>query len=85
MIRTPGRASTSVTPTSPTPGAPAIPARMQDQLQLDIGRFASIAYVRAVSGADARVLRGGIAVGPLSNESAPVSYTHLTLPTTYSV
>lgn len=55
-----------------TPGAPAIPARVLDQLQLDIGRFASIAYVRDVSGADARVLRGGIAVGLLPNESAPM-------------
>ena len=37
--------------------------REQDQLKLDMGRLASVVYVRDVSGAEARVLRGSIAVG----------------------
>lgn len=56
-------------------GAPVIPGAvppMQDQLQLDVGRIASIAYIRDVSGTDARVLRGAIAVGLQANESAPM-------------
>jgi len=48
------------------------PARLLDQLQLDVGRIASVAYVRDVSGDDAKVLRGSIAVGLASDESAPM-------------
>jgi uncharacterized protein YhdP len=44
----------------------------QDQLQLDVGRLANIAYVRDVSGADAKVLRGAIGVGLVDEESAPM-------------
>ena len=44
----------------------------QDQLQLDVGKLASIVFVRDVSGAEARVLRGAIAVGLAADESAPV-------------
>ncbi|APW44453.1 YhdP family protein [Rhodoferax saidenbachensis] len=44
----------------------------QDQLQLDVGRLASVTYVRDVSGAEARVLRGAIAVGLAADESAPM-------------
>ena len=44
----------------------------QDQIKLDIGRLASVAYVRDVSGPDAKVLRGSIAVGLTGDESAPV-------------
>ena len=43
-----------------------------DQVQLEVGRLASIAYVRDVSGADARVLRGAIGVGLGADESAPL-------------
>ena len=43
-----------------------------DQLKLDVGRIASLSYVRDVSGADARVLRGTIAVGLATDESAPM-------------
>lgn len=43
-----------------------------DQLVLDLGRVANVAYVRDVSGAQARVLRGGIGIGLASNEFAPV-------------
>ena len=44
----------------------------QDHLKLDIGRLASVVYVRDVSGADAKVLRGSIAVGLATDESAPL-------------
>ena len=47
-------------------------ARLQDQLTLELGRLASIAYVRDVSGAEPRVIRGGIAVGLAPGESAPL-------------
>ena len=46
--------------------------RLQDQLQLDVGRIASVIYVRDVTGADARVIRGGIATGLAADESAPI-------------
>ena len=46
--------------------------RPLDQVQLDVGRIASIVYVRDVSGPEPRVLRGGIAVGLSSDESAPM-------------
>ena len=44
----------------------------QDQLQVEVGRIASIAYVRDVSGTDARVLRGAIGIGLQADESAPL-------------
>ena len=47
-------------------------ARLQDQLLLDVGRIVSIAYVRDVSGAEPRVLRGSIGVGLSAGESAPL-------------
>ena len=47
-------------------------ARLQDQLQLDLGRLASVVYVRDISGAQARVLRGSIAIGLSGDEAAPV-------------
>lgn len=46
-------------------------AALQDQLLLELGRVVSINYVRDLSGADARVVRGGIGVGLLPGESAP--------------
>lgn len=46
--------------------------RLRDQLTLDIGRIASISYVRDVSGAEPRVLRGSIGVGLSPQESAPM-------------
>jgi uncharacterized protein (TIGR02099 family) len=45
--------------------------KMQDQLIIELGRIVSINYLRDVSGAEARVIRGGIAVGLLPGESAP--------------
>ena len=43
-----------------------------DQLKLDVGRIASLSYVRDVSGVDAKVLRGTLAVGLTADESAPM-------------
>ena len=43
-----------------------------DQLKLEVGRIASLSYVRDVSGADAKVLRGTMAVGLATDESAPM-------------
>ncbi len=65
-VREPGAAGAGTVPVAGTP------PRLLDQLQLDVGRIASIVYVRDVSGADARVLRGGIAVGLQGSESAPM-------------
>ena len=61
----PLRFETALLPTSP-------PGKLLDQLHLEVGRIASVTYVRDVSGADARVLRGGIATGLAADESAPV-------------
>ena len=49
-------------------GAP----HLQDQLTVEIGRLASVVYVRDLSGAEPRVIRGGIAVGLAPGESAPL-------------
>jgi uncharacterized protein (TIGR02099 family) len=61
----PLRFETALLPTSPQ-------GKLLDQLHLEVGRIASVTYVRDVSGADARVLRGGIATGLAADESAPV-------------
>jgi uncharacterized protein (TIGR02099 family) len=45
--------------------------KLQDQLSLSIGRVAAVSYLRDLSGSDARVLRGSIAVGLEAGESAP--------------
>jgi uncharacterized protein YhdP len=46
--------------------------RAQDRLSLEMGRLAAVTYVRDVSGAEPRVLRGAIAVGLQAGESAPM-------------
>ena len=48
------------------------PLRVQDQLTVELGRMASIAYVRDLSGPEPRVLRGSVAVGLTPPESAPL-------------
>ncbi|GAC1603390.1 MAG: hypothetical protein NVS3B2_07810 [Ramlibacter sp.] len=48
------------------------PARLHDQLALELGRVASIVFVRDVSGPEPRVLRGGIGIGLAAGESAPL-------------
>ncbi|MCM2253613.1 MAG: TIGR02099 family protein, partial [Ramlibacter sp.] len=50
--------------------APGTPPPLVDQLTLELGRLVSVNYVRDVSGAEARVLRGGIIVGAAPGESA---------------
>ena len=54
-----------------TGARPADTVRWQDQLTLEWGRLATATYVRDVSGAEPRVLRGNMAVGLLAGESAP--------------
>lgn len=56
----------------PAAGAAAGTARLQDQISLEIGRLAAINYVRDISGAEPRVLRGAILVGTGPGESDPV-------------
>ena len=46
--------------------------RLRDQMTLDVGRVASMLYVRELSAAEPRVLRGSIAVGLTAAESAPL-------------
>ena len=46
--------------------------RLQDQLVLDLGRIGSVNYVRDLSGADPRVVRGAIALGLAADEAAPL-------------
>ena len=63
----PLRLETSLVRSTLQPGA-----RMQEQMQLDLGRLASVIYVRDIAGQEAKVLRGAIAVGLASDESAPL-------------
>lgn len=46
--------------------------KLQDQLSVTIGRLASISYVRDLSGAEPRVIRGAIGVGLDAGETAPL-------------
>ena len=51
--------------------APAgAPVRLQDQLSVEVGRVASVVYVRDISGAEPRVIRGSVAVGLAPGEAA---------------
>ena len=63
----PLRLETSVVRSSQLAGA-----RLQDEWQLDLGKLASVTYVRDISESDARVLRGSIGVGLSGGESAPL-------------
>ena len=47
-------------------------AQPVDYLKLELGRIGALSYVRDVSGADPKVLRGSIAVGLAPDESAPM-------------
>ena len=62
----PLRFENALLPASLNPGQ-----TLQDQLSVSIGRVASINYLRDVSGAEPRVIRGGIGVGLEEGESAP--------------
>lgn len=57
---------------TPPPASGEATARTLDQLQLDVGKLLNVVYVRDVSGAEARVLRGAIGVGLAADESAPL-------------
>ena len=50
----------------------AVGQKMQDRLIVDLQNIGSIQYIRDISGAEPRVLRGGIGVGLAANESPPV-------------
>jgi uncharacterized protein (TIGR02099 family) len=54
------------------PARDTVATRQLDQLQIDLGRIAQIAYVRDVSGPEPRVVRGSIAVGLAADETAPL-------------
>ena len=45
---------------------------LQDQIKVSLDRVASVTYVRDLSGASPRVLRGGIAVGVAALDSVPM-------------
>ena len=57
------------------PGSMEAGQTLQDQLSVSIGRVAAINYVRDVSGAEPRVIRGGIGVGLEAGESVPAPET----------
>ena len=63
----PLRLETSVVRSSQLGGA-----HLQDQWQLELGRVASVNYVRDISATEARVLRGSIGVGLSGHETAPL-------------
>ena len=67
----PLRLETALVRDSWLPG-PAGQLRLQDQLTLELGRTASVVYVRDISGPEPRVLRGSVAVGLTPPESAPM-------------
>lgn len=67
----PLRLETALVRDSLLPG-PGGQVRLRDRLTLDVGRIASIVYVRDLSGGEPRVVRGGIAVGLSPEESAPL-------------
>ncbi len=52
--------------------APGAPQRLQDRVQLDLGRLLSVAYVRDLSGPVPRVQRGTIGVGLAPDEAVPM-------------
>ncbi len=55
-----------------TPESLASDAALQDQLTLDAGALGHVRYVRDISGAASRVLRGAIAIGLAPDEAAPM-------------
>lgn len=63
----PLRFENSLLPDSLKPGQ-----MLQDQLTLKIGQLATVSYVRDLSGAQPRVIRGSIGVGLEPGESVPV-------------
>ena len=68
----PIRLETTLARNSQASAAGGATGQALEQLQLDVGRIATIVYVRDVSGSEPRVLRGSIAVGLAGDESAPL-------------
>ena len=66
----PLRFENALLPDSLKPGQP-----LQDQLTLKIGQIATVSYVRDLSGAQARVIRGSIGVGLERGEGVPAPAT----------
>ena len=54
------------------PAGPAVATRLKDRLQLDVGRLASVIFVRDISGPEPHVQSGAIAVGLGPDEAAPL-------------
>jgi uncharacterized protein (TIGR02099 family) len=50
----------------------ALGGRLQEQLTLELGRIASVNYLRDLSGPQAQVVRGSIGIGLAPGESAPL-------------
>jgi uncharacterized protein YhdP len=46
--------------------------RLRDQVSMELGRLASVTYIRDISGSEPRVLRGSMGVGLQGQESAPL-------------
>lgn len=67
----PMRLESSLVRESLAPGAGGR-VRLQDQLVADFGRIGSVTYVRDISGAEPRVVRGAIGVGLSPEEAAPM-------------
>lgn len=67
----PFRLETALVRESMQPGSGG-QVHLQDQLSLEVGRLASIAYIRDLSESEPRVLRGSIGVGLTPSESAPM-------------
>jgi uncharacterized protein (TIGR02099 family) len=53
-------------------GTQAPGVRLQDVLQIELGRLVQVSYQRDISGPEPRVLRGAIGVGLPADESAPL-------------
>jgi uncharacterized protein (TIGR02099 family) len=66
----PLRVDSALLPASLAPGQ-----KLEDQLSVAIGRVASIVYVRDLSGAEPRVIRGGIGMGLEPGETVPLQET----------
>ena len=55
-----------------TTALPAQGATLLDRMEVDVGGIANMVYLRDVSGAEPRVLRGAMGVGLAADESAPL-------------
>lgn len=63
----PVRYESALTRESLAPGA-----RLQETLAVEVGRLASVTYLRDLAGAEPQVVRGGIAIGLAAGETVPL-------------